>query len=97
MILSLGPVLPVTPLAASRAEGEVMASGFSAFLTEAVKTTESSAAAAAGAMASFVAGENADVHTVALSVQKASLEFEMFLQVRNRVVQAYQEIMHLQL
>jgi flagellar hook-basal body complex protein FliE len=31
-----------------------------------------------------------------LNVQRAQLEFELFLEVRNKVVQAYQEIMRMQ-
>ena len=32
-----------------------------------------------------------------LATQRASLDFELFLQVRNKVVQSYQEIMRMQL
>jgi flagellar hook-basal body complex protein FliE len=34
---------------------------------------------------------------VALKAQKAELSMELFLQVRNKVVQAYQEIMRMQM
>lgn len=34
-----------------------------------------------------------DVHTVALQSQRAELSLELFQQVRNKFVQAYQEIM----
>lgn len=44
-----------------------------------------------------MSGEAVDVHAVALAGQKASLQFEMLLQVRNKVMQAYQEVMRLQL
>ncbi len=44
----------------------------------------------------FLAGESEDLHTVAIAAQKAELAFEMFLQVRNKVVQAYQEVMRMQ-
>jgi flagellar hook-basal body complex protein FliE len=45
----------------------------------------------------FMTGESEDVHTVALAGQKAELAFELGLQVRNKVVSAYQEIMKMQL
>jgi flagellar hook-basal body complex protein FliE len=48
-------------------------------------------------MEQFISGESTDLHNVALASQKAALDFEMFLQVRNKVVQAYQEVMRLQL
>ena len=44
----------------------------------------------------LLAGDGQDVHTAALSVERASLGFDLMLQVRNKVVGAYQEISRLQ-
>ena len=44
----------------------------------------------------FLAGEGEEVHTVALATQRAELAFELFLQVRNKVVSAYQSVMQMQ-
>ena len=38
----------------------------------------------------------ADLHDVMMSLQKASLSFQTMVQVRNRLVSAYQEIMNMQ-
>ncbi len=46
---------------------------------------------------SFLSGSGEELHTVALATQRAELEFEMFLQVRNKVVSAYQEVMKMQI
>ena len=43
----------------------------------------------------LLAGETEDWHRSLLAVQKAELAFEMLLQTRNKVVQAYQEIMRM--
>jgi flagellar hook-basal body complex protein FliE len=45
----------------------------------------------------FLAGENVEIHEVALDQQRAALSFDLFLQVRNKVVQAYQEVMRMPL
>ena len=45
----------------------------------------------------LVSGESEEVHTVVLAAQKAELAFELGLQIRNKVVQAYQEIMRMQM
>ena len=45
----------------------------------------------------FLSGEGEDLHTVAIATQEADLAFEMFQQVRNKVVSAYQEIMKMQM
>lgn len=45
----------------------------------------------------FEAGEpGADLQDVMVSLQKASLSFQTMLQVRNKLVTAYQEVMNMQ-
>lgn len=41
-------------------------------------------------------GEDVELHTVALRAQEAQMSFDLFLQVRNRLIQGYQEIMRMQ-
>lgn len=45
----------------------------------------------------FLSGENEEVHQVVLATQRAELSFDLFLQMRNKVVQAYQEVMRMQM
>jgi flagellar hook-basal body complex protein FliE len=45
----------------------------------------------------FLSGEDEEVHKVALATQQAALSFDLFLQVRNKVVSAYQEVMRMQM
>ena len=45
----------------------------------------------------FLSGENEELHTTILATQKAEMAFELGLQVRNKVVDAYQEIMKMQM
>ena len=40
--------------------------------------------------------QSEELHATALAVQRAELAFDLFLQARNKVVQAYQEIMRMQ-
>ena len=49
------------------------------------------------AVQSFLTGENEELHTTVLATQRAEMAFELGLQVRNKVVSAYQEIMKMQL
>ncbi len=44
----------------------------------------------------LMTGETKDLHTTMIAVQKADLSFQMMMQVRNKIVQAYQEIMRMQ-
>lgn len=44
----------------------------------------------------LMTGESQDLHTTVIAMQKADLSFQMMMQVRNKIVQAYQEIMRTQ-
>ena len=44
----------------------------------------------------LITGEVKDVHEVMIASQKASLSLQLTLQVRNKVVEAYQEVMRMQ-
>jgi len=43
----------------------------------------------------LAAGEVADVHQVMVAVEEANLALELMLEIRNRIVDAYQEIMRM--
>jgi flagellar hook-basal body complex protein FliE len=45
----------------------------------------------------FLTGEGEELHNVALATQRAEVAFDLGVQVRNKVVSAYQEIMKMQL
>ncbi len=49
------------------------------------------------AMADFAAGGSSDLHTVMLQMQEASIGLQVGIQVRDKLLEAYQEIMRLQL
>ena len=45
----------------------------------------------------MVAGEITDVHQVMSSVEEATVAFNMMMEIRNKVMDAYQEIMRIRL
>ena len=47
-------------------------------------------------MQNYLSGGPQELHSAILATQSAGLDFEMFLQVRNKVVSAYEEIMRMQ-
>lgn len=70
--------------------------GFGSVLQDAVSRVDGFHKDAAKKVDSFLSGENEDLHTTILATQRAELAFEMFQQVRNKIVQAYQEVMRMQ-
>ena len=45
----------------------------------------------------FTAGQMQDVHQLLLTAEKSSLNLELTVQIRNKVIEAYQEIMRTQI
>ena len=73
------------------------ASAFKSILADSIQQVQNSQNFANQTIQQFLAGDNQDLHQVAIATQKAELQFEFFLQARNKVVSAYQEVMKLQL
>ena len=71
-------------------------SQFASVLEGAIEHVEKSRENAADSVRRLLGGESDELHGTVLETQKAELEFEMFLQVRNKVVNAYQEVMKMQ-
>lgn len=102
MTAPISPVTLATPAAAIQ-PATALGSGdpnegnvFHSMFQTAVNTIESFQVQANQSVENFLAGKNEDVHTAVLATQRADLSFELFMQVRNKVVSAYQEIMRMQ-
>ncbi|MCA9136745.1 MAG: flagellar hook-basal body complex protein FliE [Planctomycetales bacterium] len=48
------------------------------------------------AIQSLVSGENQDVQQVVMEVVKAEMSFQIFMEVRNQIVDSYNELMRMQ-
>lgn len=73
------------------------AAAFADLFADAVKRVENYRAQADQAVERFLRGEEEEIHKAAMAVQQADLSFDLFLQTKNKVMQAYQEIMRMQL
>jgi flagellar hook-basal body complex protein FliE len=71
--------------------------GFQQVLSAALSHVARSSSAADEAVSNYLAGGNQELHSTILATQNASLDFELLLQVRNKVVSAYEEIMRMQI
>ena len=95
------PITPVGAPALPRTESTVQPAGkpgeFKNILEASLTQVEGLRSDAAQAVEDLIAGKGGELHTVILAAQKAELAFELGLQVRNKVVQAYQEIMRMQM
>lgn len=70
--------------------------GFKNILESAIRQVETVSTAADQSVNNFLTGGKQELHSMILAVQNAELQFEMFMQARNKVVSAYEEIMRMQ-
>jgi flagellar hook-basal body complex protein FliE len=93
--------IPASPAAVAdpiRAAGESRGAGsFQDVLTNAIQSVESFGQEASSSIQRFLSGEGEELHSTIMTAQRAELSFELFQQVRNKVVSAYQEIMRMQM
>ncbi len=100
--------IPIVPIAGAPSVIEPVrlpgasgaASGGSAFrdvFTGAIQQVEAFGQNASASVERFLAGDGEELHTTLLATQQAELSFDLFLQMRNKVVSAYQEIMRMQM
>jgi flagellar hook-basal body complex protein FliE len=86
---------PVAPAVSGIAPVDA-GSAFQSVLNEAMSTLESFGQDAQASIGRFLSGEGEELHQVAIKAQEAELTFDLFLQVRNKVISAYQEVMRMQ-
>lgn len=67
--------------------------GFAAAIDSALQAVNQTQAAAGSASAAYERGDTADIASVMLARQKASIGFEATLQVRNKLLAAYRDVM----
>ena len=78
----------------AQADGEL---GFADTLRHAVHQADGAQKHADAQVAAFVAGEQEDLHEVMLAMNDAKLSFQLMTEVRNKMLETYQELMRMQI
>jgi len=81
------PSPPSLPNVTEQSEGS-----FKNLLLESINQVNTMQQQADRAVEQLVTGEDVDPATVLTSIQKADMSFRMMMQIRNKLMQAYQEI-----
>jgi len=100
--MNISPIQPssIQPIEPIDIGGPERASGGGEFhnvLQGAIDQVELSRSDANQSIQNFLTGDGEDLHSTVLAVQRADLEFSMLMQVRNKVISAYQEVMRMQM
>ena len=70
--------------------------GFTETLRGAMDQVDQLRGAAEEKVGALLEGSGVDVHSALIAVEKADLSFQLMMQVRNKIVAAYQEISRMQ-
>lgn len=94
--------IPIKPVGIEPSTSEVQKRSseshpsFSSTLKKAIQEVNDLQNRSAEQMDGLLSGEVNDVHSAMLALQKADMSFQLMMQVRNKLVQAYRDIMRMQ-
>lgn len=99
MQFSIDPVAAVATATAASATPAAAApsEAFSQLFSQGLGEMNSSVSAAERAMSDLAAGKPVELHEVMINLERAQLSVQTFVQVRNKLVEAYQDLMRMQL
>ena len=94
--MNVAPIGGITPNPTTGAPREGADTGFGDLIASAIENV-SKAEAKADAIATDIAtGGSASVHELMVAMTEATLGVELMVQIRNKAIEAYQEIMRIQ-
>lgn len=97
--MNISSISPIYPPAASEGlgAGKLTGSGdgFGSLIKDAVESIDNTQKGAEQEISRAVTGESTDLHKTIIALQTADLKFQLGLQVRNKLIGAYDEIMRM--
>jgi flagellar hook-basal body complex protein FliE len=89
-------ILPADTSATTLARPAGAQGGFTQTLASAMDEVETAQGDAQSRVTELLKGNGMDVHSAMIAVEKADLSFQLMMQVRNKIVAAYQEVSRMQ-
>lgn len=96
-IQAIAPVLADAAPSNAIPIGRTPATDFANLIGEGLSKTDMSLKAADTQLRQLAAGADIPVHDVMISMEKARLDLMLVVEVRNRIIEGYQEMMRMQL
>jgi flagellar hook-basal body complex protein FliE len=87
--------LPSMPSAPGEISGKSQA-GFDNILGSFVREVNAKQTAAGDAVTGLLSGQNVPLHQAMISMEEASVSFQLMVEVRNKLLEGYQELMRMQ-
>jgi len=97
--LTQGPILPIQPISVDAAQNaaEVSPSSFKDLLKKAVGDLNASQIGANDAIQNLATGGEDNLHDVIIAMEKANMTLQYAIQIRNKVLEAYQSVIQMQI
>lgn len=94
----LPPLKPLEPVSgAQAAQTDASGANFSDLLKQALQEVGETQGVAEQEARNLMVGDPTDMHTAILAVQKADVSFQMMMAVRSKLIDAYREVMRMQM
>ena len=74
-----------------------MPGGFEKIVTGLVGDVSAKQAAAGDAVSGLLSGQNVSLHQTMIAMEEASISFQLMVEVRNKLLESYQELMRMQI
>ena len=89
----LSPGIFPQPVAASA----TAPGGFEKMVTGLVSDVAAKQAAAGDSVSGLLSGQNVSLHQTMIAMEEASISFQLMVEVRNKLLESYQELMRMQI
>jgi flagellar hook-basal body complex protein FliE len=89
--------LPAAGQSLDSAQGASTPSAFAALIQTGLSDLNANIGAAETAMQDLAAGKSVELHDVMISLERARISVQTFVQVRNKLIESYQDLMRMQL
>jgi flagellar hook-basal body complex protein FliE len=88
---------PLQPLSSPAETGAAQPSGesFASMLGHMVEEVNTRQTVASQAMSALQSGQNVSLHQAVISMEEANVSFQLMVEVRNKLLDSYQEIMRM--
>jgi len=99
MNLDMKNIVPLSRIPAAPGAADVKsnsAGGFGEFLKQAVKEVNQGQVDSDKAVEQLHTGQAKNIHEVMIALEKADISMRLMVQMRNKIVDAYQEVMRMQ-
>lgn len=94
--MALEPISPIALTSSSKDSKPNAVEDFQNFLKTAIQEVNAKEARAGQLVGKVATGEVSDLHQVMIALQEADVALQLTLQIRNKIVEAYQEISRMQ-